>query len=352
MKKLHPLSMTILLFTLIGCAKDIFFQKKSINGLTDTTELSDFANQYFWQNFHQGNYEKLDSIIYYLSASYNENPNHLETITHLGFSHIWKLSERDRLDLIPPTITDHAVLSLRYFDESQKLNKNDPITLGFLADMKMIVGDIAQDDKLIRQGYFEGLKSIRQWKTFNYFTVGYILSRLDFDSWQFEKGLEWQWKTLDECNGEKFNRENPSILEYLDKENSESDIHNKRACWNSWIAPHNVEGFYMNMGDMLVKKGDWEKAIEIYQLAKDVPQYDTWDFKETLEKRIVNAEKNVNNFRKKLDRAEKNEEDNVMLINSSISCVSCHKMSEEDKLIYKDFDWDKYKEEFNIYGLN
>jgi len=27
-------------------------------------------------------------------------------------------------------------------------------------------------------------------------------------------------------------------------------------------------------------------------------------------------------------------------------------MSEEDKLIYKDFDWDKYKEEFNIYGLN
>ena len=224
--------------------------------------------------------------------------------------------------------------------------------MGFLADLKMTVGDIAQDDKLTRQGYFEGLKSIRQWKTFNYFTIGYILSRLDFDSWQFEKGLEWQWKTLDECYGEKFNRENPSILEYLDKENSESDIHNKRACWNSWIAPHNDEGFYMNMGDMLVKKGDWEKAIEIYQLAKDVPQYDTWDFKETLEKRIVNAEKNVNNFRKKLDRAEKNELDNVMLINSSISCMSCHKMSDEDKLIYKDFDWDKYKEEFNIYGLN
>ena len=137
----------------------------------------------------------------------------------------------------------------------------------------------------------------------------------------------------------------------LDKENS-GDIHNKRACWNSWIAPHNVEGFYMNMGDMLVKKGDWEKAIEIYQLAKDVPQYDTWDFKETLEKRIVNAEKNVNNFHEKLNGAEKNELDNVMLVNSSISCMSCHKMSEEDKLIYKDFDWDKYKEEFNIYGLN
>ena len=190
-------TMTILLLALISCTKDILFQKKSINGLADPTELSDHANQYFWQNFHQGNYEKLDSIIYYLSASYNENPNHLETVTHLGFSHIWKLSERDRLDEIPPTITDHAVLSLKYFDESQKLNKKDPRTLGFLADLKMTVGDIAQDDKLQRQGYFEGLKSIRQWKTFNYFTIGYILSRLDFDSWQFDKGLEWQWETLD-----------------------------------------------------------------------------------------------------------------------------------------------------------
>ena len=34
--------------------------------------------------------------------------------------------------------------------------------MGFLADLKMTVGDIAQDDKLKRQGYFEGLKSIKK----------------------------------------------------------------------------------------------------------------------------------------------------------------------------------------------
>ena len=89
--------LTIYLLTILSCTEDILFQKKSINGLNDSTELSDHANQYFWKNFHEGNYNKLDSIIYYLSASYNENPNHLETVTHLGFSHIWKLSERDRL---------------------------------------------------------------------------------------------------------------------------------------------------------------------------------------------------------------------------------------------------------------
>ena len=79
MKKLYLLSKIVLVFTLVSCTKDILFQKKSIDGLTDQTELSDHANQYFWQNFHEGNYEKLDSIIYYLSASYNENPNHLDS---------------------------------------------------------------------------------------------------------------------------------------------------------------------------------------------------------------------------------------------------------------------------------
>ena len=232
------------------------------------TELSDFANQYFWDNFHKGNYHKLDSITYYLTASYNENPNHLETVTHLGFSYIWKLSERNRLEEIPPTIVDNATLSLKYFDESQKINSKDPRTLGFLADLKMTLGSISNDNKLTRQGYFEGLKSIRQWKTFNYFTIGYVLSGLDFDSWQFEKGVDWQWKTLNECYGEKIDKQNPEISKYLELESKETDLHKKRACWNSWIAPHNVEGFYLNMGDMLVKKVIGKKQLKYTYLLK------------------------------------------------------------------------------------
>ena len=106
------------------------------------------------------------------------------------------------------------------------------------------------------------------------------------------------------------------------------------------------------MGDMLVKKGDWEKAIEIYLLAKEVPQYDNWEFKEVLERRISNASVNVNKFREEFDRSEKKSIDDVILLNTSISCMSCHKMSDKDQKYYEDFDWEKYKEDFNIYNLN
>lgn len=120
-----------ILIAIVGCS--ISFQtlnkKKENSNLSLDSELSRFANQYFWENFHRGNYHKIDSILYYLGASYNENPNHLETLTHLGFTHIWKLSERQSLDNIPPTIVDHAVLAYKYFGESYQLNPK--MTRGF-----------------------------------------------------------------------------------------------------------------------------------------------------------------------------------------------------------------------------
>lgn len=81
---------------------------------------------------------------------------------------------------------------------------------------------------------------------FNLFTGGYVFSRLPADSPQFQEGLAWQWRTLDHCIEEG----------------------KKRACWNSWIAPHNLEGFFLNMGDMLVKSGDWQMAQKIYANAR------------------------------------------------------------------------------------
>lgn len=299
-----------------------------------TSEMSQFANSYFWENFHDANYEKVDSIIFYLMAAYHENKNDLPTVAHLGFSHIWKMSEMTRLSEIDPRIIDDAVLSQKYFGEAYRLNPEDPRILGFLADLKMTNGSISKDYKLSRQGFFDGQKSINQWSSFNYFTIGYLLSNSNKEEKMFQKALEWQWKTLDDCYCEKFDRENPSIKKYLEMEQTETNIKRKRACWNSWVAPHNVEGFYLNMGDMLVKSGDWEKGIKIYNLAKQVPQYNTWVHKDFLERRITNAEQNAINFNTKGKT-----DDDIMLVSTSISCAICHQMSDKDKIHYKDYDW-------------
>jgi hypothetical protein len=123
-----------------------------------------------------------------------------------------------------------------------------------------------------------------------------------------------------------------------------------RVLKNSWIAPHNIEGVFMVYGDMLVKNGDWEEAIEVYRLARFSEQYDSWDYKEILELRIINAEANVELFRKKTPRNHKPEIGKRMLIQTEISCRSCHQMSNTDKeRFFADYDESKLlTEEFYL----
>jgi hypothetical protein len=93
----------------------------------------------------------------------------------------------------------------------------------------------------------------------------------------------------------------------------------KRARWNSWIAPHNLEGFFLNMGDMLVKAVDWQTAQKVYANAKLPKAYATWKFQSVLEDRINQAEANVAQF-----NAQSGESPARITIESEFACTACH----------------------------
>lgn len=82
-----------------------------------------------------------------------------------------------------------------------------------------------------------------------------------------------------------------------------------------WIASHNFEGFFLNMGDMLVKSGDWQTGIKIYNNAKLSKNYTAWPYRTMLTDRIQHAEKNVAEFQKANAK---------VMFNSGYGCVVCH----------------------------
>jgi hypothetical protein len=90
----------------------------------------------------------------------------------------------------------------------------------------------------------------------------------------------------------------------------------KRVCWNSTIAPYNFEGFFMNMGDMLVKAGDPGTARKVYANAKLSPTYASWPYRAVLEQRLTDAETNVAGFRAGTGTP--------MMGRSAYSCMACH----------------------------
>lgn len=306
----------ITLLGLTGCEELAVRFAPSKKAINSTSALSQRAEQFFWNTLHQGNYKNIQPSLYLLMAAYLENPNDPKLAAHIGFLHIWKITERHREATIAPTIVDEIILSKRYFQEAISLDPHDERFLGFFADSQLVEGQIFHDEREQVRGYFTLKRAISLWPQFNYFSGGFVMSSLPVHAEQFHEGLEWQWKTLDLCAGEKINRNNPDFSPYLKYETQQGP---QRACWNSWIAPHNFEGFFLNMGDMLVKKGDWQTAIKIYNNAKLSKNYSTWPYRSVLEAKIKLAKENVANFQKEFISKEKS-----IMFNAGYGCVACH----------------------------
>ena len=179
-------------------------------------------------------------------------------------------------------------------------------------------GAIHHDEKLTRRGYYALRDSIDAWPEFNLFTAGYVLSGQPAASARFKEGLEWQWQTLDKCSGVSVNRQDPDFAPYMTHATTSGA---KRVCWNSEIAPHNFEGFFLNMGDMLVKSGDWQVARKVYANARLSPAYDAWGYKEVLEGRIRDAAANATAF-----NAPAGPKGNGMMQRSAYACMACHQI--------------------------
>lgn len=286
---------------------------------TTRSNAAEQADALFWKTLHDGQFDQIPVVLNALTAAYLENPNDAITAAHIGWMHVWRLSERVRMAEIPATITDHAILSRRYFEEAVRLNPMESRYLGFYASMLLTEGAIHKDEKLTRKGYFTLLNAIKVFPEFNYFTAGYVMSNRPHDSERFKEGLEYQWLNLDVCVGGRVDRQNPDYQKYMHLETKEGP---ERACWNSWIAPHNFEGFFLNMGDMLVKSGDWQTAQKIYANARLSPDYAQWKYRDVLGERIAQAEANVTLFNTPPDatgRAAK-----PIMFQSAFSCMGCH----------------------------
>src|SRR5436190_5475515 len=239
----------------------------------ESSDRSKLANDRFWDALHGGRYEELPGVIEALTAAYLENPRDATTAAHIAFSHVWFASERSRLDRVPATMTEHIVLARRYFAEAVRLAPTDERFKGFLASMELAEAKIHGDEKLLRRGYFNLMASVDGWPEFNLFTAGYVLSGLPFNDPMYAEAVEYEWRNIDVFVGEKFDRRGADATKYLALETTTGP---KRACWNSSIAPHNFEGFFLNLGDMLVKQGDAATAQRAYAYAKLSKTYSQW----------------------------------------------------------------------------
>ena len=330
MKKLFFL---IIIIFQSGCAFFLSYIKDKKPSAKETLEAK-AANEYMWDQFHLGNYDSIPSILAKLNKAYKDDPNDPNVTAHLGFVYLWSFSERIR-KVPQERILENIFLSNRFFKEAIILNPKDDRLYGFQSAVQMCEGALTGNLEMLAQSYFGSLKAIKKWPQFNKFALGYVESQLDTGSRMYKQGLKYQWDIIDACSEAKLSEEkimrNPEeLLTGLYQEiNNSKDPQIKRACGNSWIAPHNWEGFFLNFGDMLVKAGKLKQAKVMYSAARISPTYSDWVYQEVIDNRIDDMELNVEAFNRKQNLTELTD-NRQMMINSEISCTGCHRMSSRE----------------------
>lgn len=281
------------------------------------------ADELFWKTFHGGDYAAIQPALEAATAAYLRNPNDATTAAHVGWLHMWRVSERQRLERAPASITDDLVLARKYFQRAVDLAPEDARFRGFLASAMLAEAQLDRDTALREQAAAQMQQAVKAWPAFNLFTAGYVASHQPADSEGFKQALEQQWQNMEVCAHTALDRHGANLDAFTQAMATyRADTHDARACRNSTAAPHNEEGFFLNMGDMLTKSGDWQAARKIYALAQHSSGYASWPYREVLEQRMSDAQANVVAFNASLAPGQKAA--TPIMLSSRFSCMGCH----------------------------
>lgn len=284
---------------------------------TSRTLPAQAASQLMWTALSQGDYAAIDRVLAALHGAYLGDPADPTTAAHIGMTQLWRISESSRNGRPDPSSLAHMASARRFLEESVALDGTDARRQGFRASARLAEGAMHGDATLQRLGAADLQDAIRTWPQFNLFVLARNLGGAPAGSKTLQQAIDAMWQAQDLCIGGKLPRSDPDMKPYMGLETREGL---NRVCWNSAIAPHNFEGFFLEWGDLLVKSGDVALARKIYANAKHSPAYGTWPHRELLEARIRDAQANVARFSAPPDAAA-----HVPIGRASpIGCVSCH----------------------------
>jgi hypothetical protein len=281
------------------------------------TPLASNAKQAFWASLQEGRYADLPEVSESLTAAYLANPRDSELALLAAHAHLWQLSERSRRGTPKASITDQAVLAVHYFEQASRMRPDDGRILGWLGGSQTALGAINDDERLRRQGYFTLLDAVDSYPEFNHFTMNYAMSSIAADHERWPEVMNNMWESVDVCAGERVSREVPDYSPYATLAVEQRDLTNaRRVCWTVPAAPHNFEGFFLHNGDVLVKDGQPDVAIRMYENAKLSRTYASWPYRDVLETRIATAEARAKRF--------EHDGQGEMMISSNLACTGCH----------------------------
>lgn len=296
------------------------------SGNSFASEADQAVDQAFFEDLWAGNYNKIEHHMGAYEALAGQGK--AVALARMGFLNVWKFAERYRLQAepgpLPPEVQGALGPNLgacaQYFEAAEGVAPQNAVYKGFAASCQFLNGLGPDGPASVLKAFKTSQTAIKLNPEFNLFTIGYILTFFPHDSQQFQLGLEMFFRNLELCFDGKVDRENPDVSKLMPLFVSEG---NKKYCANSEKAPYNFEGFFLILGDLLVKNGQVDAAITAYNTSKALPSYGTWPYAAVLEARIAAADQLVTAFRAPVDPMVKPDYPTTTF-NTEYACMACH----------------------------
>jgi len=280
------------------------------------------ATTQFWAIFHAADYCQVDVALAGLCAAHQENPNDQTVTLLLGICHLWKFEERGRAQTPDPAITQHLFLGLRLCERARELDPNHRLIPGFIAQASWLAGIVQSDPARLEQTYCDLLQNTKAYPQFHGFLQGWVLSAMlsECDP-RYPKAIDGYQATIDSCIGfpapRNFPIAGPVVYSILAKRGQKHTV-----CYNTCVAPHNLEGTFLGFGDAYLKQGKIKQARIAYESVKRAPSYPSWQYKDLLEARLGNLPTLKLKFRAETGQLDVTEP--AMSFQSCFACAVCH----------------------------
>jgi hypothetical protein len=280
------------------------------------------AKALFHEAFLSGNYDRVGEAQAALKAVYDEDPNigEGETAMLLGATSLWSAAEwrrnpaRGNDALLQEVVQGDEVLKV-----SIKTRTNDGRAFMFAGVARSLRAQLERSQTLNQESSALFEQGISLYPEFSLVGIAFAGASAPINSPPFAAAVKSTWDNINLCVGGELNRDNPDFSPFMHLY-KERPTRPQLACWGSpEVAPHNLEGFFVLMGDLLVKNNQPQQAIRIYNNAKLLPRYGEWRYQGVLADRIDSAVRNAALYR---DSNPAN--DPPTLASASYQCAICH----------------------------
>ena len=257
------------------------------DGDDSKTDPNEEANQsiqasrsYFWEAFAGQHHDRAKEATRRLEESYAQAPTDAGNTLRLAHSYLWRMAEFGRGPA--PDVSEIPLLASnaeRYFSEAAALAPKDARIAGWLGPVKL--GNAAQRGDMA--GVAEGMAivedGVKRYPEFNLFVAALINAGEPRDSERFASAVDAVWRTIDVCAGADIDRDEPDFSRLVTRTLAKQV---DPVCANTTLVTHGFEGFFLFFGDVLTKANQVEQARRAYAVAREIPDYDDWPYREVL----------------------------------------------------------------------